>query len=141
MINIFIPLSARGSPVAFTATRTNNIYSHNTKIIFDDLVTNVGGAYDRSTGTFTCPSPGVYVFTWTVTTEEEKYCQARLHINGSRRLLEAYANLDAVSGQARSQSTMVETVRLSAGDTVWVRTDYCTNLWGLRYNAFSGWKL
>ena len=137
---IFI-IAARGSPVAFTAQRTSDMTSSRTKIIFDSVVTNVGGAYDGSTGTFTCPSPGVYVFTWTLTTIQGKYCRTRLYINGSRRPLEAFASLSGVSGTPRSQSTMVETVRLSAGDTVWVRTMGCNYFYDSPYNAFSGWKL
>ena len=137
---IFI-IAARGSPVAFTAQRTSSMTSGYTKIIFDSVVTNVGGAYDWSTGTFTCPSPGVYVFTWTLATFQGKSCDARLYINGSSRPLRAYAGLKGVSGTARSQSTMVATVRLSAGDTVWVQTEGCDFFYYSPYNAFSGWKL
>lgn len=33
---------------------------------FDDVVTNVGNAYEAASGKFTCPMPGVYFFAYHV---------------------------------------------------------------------------
>ena len=134
-------IAARGSPVAFTAVRTSNIYNSIVKIVFDKVITNVGGAYSNTTGTFTCPTDGVYVFIWTLMTMDGKMCAANLYVNGNRRSLQARANIQSVSSHSTVQGTMSGTFRLSAGDRVWVQTTSCNYFYGNPYNAFSGWKL
>ncbi|WAR01466.1 hypothetical protein MAR_008024 [Mya arenaria] len=50
---------------AFTACISprdlTNIHQHQT-IIFDHVITNYGSAYSTSTGIFTAPTPGIYIF-------------------------------------------------------------------------------
>ena len=46
-------------------------------LIFGVVKTKVGGRYDEFSGMFTTPSPGVYVFTWTIYTGN--YGQTRFH--------------------------------------------------------------
>lgn len=50
--------------VAFYVGLTENFgpVSEHTDIIFDRLITNIGGSYKRDTGRFTAPLDGVYQF-------------------------------------------------------------------------------
>ena len=135
-------IAERGASVAFMASRTNNIYSNIGKIVYDNVITNIGGAYSGTTGTFTCPMDGVYVFTWTLTTQYTKYCKANLYVNGNQQSgIQAYASLQTVSDWASTPSTMTGTFSLSSGDRVWVQTNSCTHFQGSPYNALSGWKM
>ena len=131
--------------MAFTATISGQKSSYNNeKIIFNQVLTNEGRAYDGSSGIFTCPSNGVYVFTWTnMAAHDDTSCKMHLSINGStsKSQVAAYGDLQGVTSTAHSQSTMAVTVRLSRGDRVWVYSPSCDYLYSSPYTAFSGWKL
>ena len=129
--------------MAFTASQNRQTSYLSEKIIFNQVLTNEGGAYDGSTGVFTCPSNGVYVFTWTVMTRNNKNsCFAYLSINGTTQTLAAFADLGSIkTDYSYTQSTMTRAVHLSAGDRVWVYTSRCPYLYSSPYSAFSGWKL
>ena len=128
--------------MAFTASCTTRYTSNIGKIVYDRVITNIGGAYSGTTGTFTCPADGVYMFTWTLTTHSKKYCQADLYVNGNKQSgIRAYASLSSVSDWAFTLPTMIGAFSLSSGDRVWVQTNGCTYFHNSPHNAFSGWKL
>lgn len=54
--------------IAFAATITQDIdnLGTNQTIVFDNVITNVGGAYDSRHGTFRAPVAGVYQFSFSV---------------------------------------------------------------------------
>ena len=134
-------VAARVSSVAFTATSSTS-GSHSGKVIFNNVVTNEGGAYNGSTGVFTCPSSGVYVFIWTIMTQYGKMCYADLSINGTRKQsVRAGVDLRGTSSLAYTQSTASRTARLSKGQKVWVHVSYCTYFISGNDNAFSGWRV
>ena len=140
---IFCLITAAGSSgVAFTASRSYFFHSPIGLIIFDKIITNVGEGYNNSTGIFTCPCDGAYVFTWTHRTPSGYSCSVYLNINDAKqdRLL-AHTYLKYVPHTAYSQPTMTGAFRLSKGDNVSVHTTSCTYYFGSPYNAFSGWKL
>ena len=51
--------------MAFTAYVDENTETSgpDDAFVFNKVLTNVGQAYDESTGAFTCPISGIYVFT------------------------------------------------------------------------------
>ena len=53
-----------GKKVAFFVGLSTNMgpVSENTDVKFDSVVTNIGAAYNKSTGQFTTPADGVYQF-------------------------------------------------------------------------------
>ena len=129
--------------MAFTASQTIKYIYSNEKIIFNQVITNEVRAYNGTMGVFTSPSSGVYVFTWTIMTQNNLgRFYTYLSIDGTRQTLVAYADLSGVKSDfASSQSTMTETVRLSVGDLLSVHTSGCYFLYNSPYSAFSGWKL
>ena len=52
-------------------------------VVFDSVITNVGGAYDSSTGTFTVPVHGTCLFSVSVKTLHDVRSEARISQNGS----------------------------------------------------------
>ncbi|XP_062611248.1 cerebellin-3-like [Saccostrea cucullata] len=117
---------------------------HHQTIVFDSVITNVGGNYNRHTGTFFCPANGVYTFSWTL------YCSAGGHIYS-----EIVVNSNAVgamrcSGEGANtyrHTTSVVVVEINQGDAVYIRTHPTSSLSGYLpsgstyRSSFSGWKL
>lgn len=105
--------------VAFTAsiTKDNTNFGTSQRIIYDQVTTNVGGAYDPRHGTFRAPVDGVYEFAVSI-------------LQGQSTMwlgLELVKN-DQVIGRAKTgdngywnMGSNVVNVRLQAGDDVWVR--------------------
>ena len=54
--------------IAFAATISNDItnFGTNQTIVFDNVITNVGGTYDSRHGTFRAPVAGVYQFSFSI---------------------------------------------------------------------------
>ncbi|XP_033728656.1 uncharacterized protein LOC117317820 [Pecten maximus] len=94
-----------------------NRASTHMEIRFDRVTTNVGHGYSGHTGTFTCPSSGVYMFTWTVCIQSH-FITTELIRNGA-------AIAAGFSGDTdyRSVGTSVTLVELNQNDEVWVRVD------------------
>lgn len=113
-------------------------------IVYDNVVTNIGGHYNRYTGVFTAPQSGTYVFTFTV------YCSA-----GGGLSLELMANsfiFDGVICNASgadwhrtASSTAVK--QINQGDTIFIRTHHNLTVTAdiPSYNnartCFAGWFL
>ena len=83
---------------------------------FTDVITNIPGHYNTSTGIFTCEYPGIYVFALHIlknTGSDTAYCHIRK--NGSNVVI-VYTNPDTNSGQYGSSNSIV--IHLLLGDTV-----------------------
>uniref|UniRef100_A0A8W8P283 C1q domain-containing protein n=1 Tax=Magallana gigas TaxID=29159 RepID=A0A8W8P283_MAGGI len=125
-------------------TSYKRLLSTDTQPVVTSDHTNIGGHYSHHTGVFTCPSHGVYVFSWSI------YCY-----NGGYVFSELVVNSSPVSGKfvgAGSvtnilSSTDLAIVELNAGDEVYIRTPPNHAASGqvvsdLPYRStFSGWKL
>ncbi|XP_060082099.1 complement C1q tumor necrosis factor-related protein 5-like, partial [Ylistrum balloti] len=102
----------------FTARLSQKIAHLNTQqaIVFDQVLTNVGAAYEPSTGIFVCPYSGLYEFAATIVSNgDQKNLDAEIVKNGNRlaRLHSTIYGFD--------QGTQVVIVQCEEGQRVWVR--------------------
>ena len=129
---------ASGSGVAFFAKLSTNFLqaTHNQTIVFDHVVTNQGNGYHSSHGIFTCTTPGLYVFSVTLTTSSQ-YAHARLVKN-----TDEIAMLHMSGHWEQSSHTAV--IELKIGDLVSVVShDSTVNIdyTGGDYSSFAGFLL
>ena len=112
--------------------------------VFDHVVTNVGGNYNRHSGIFTSSSHGVYVFSWTLFCETGGYLYSEVVINSNpvgalRCSAEGATNMRHVTG--------VVVVEVNQGDIVYIRNNPTGPNVGIVYSrfnyrsSFTGWKL
>lgn len=128
---------------AYMSHHEENVGHHQT-IIFDQVITDAGGNYNRHTGVFTSPSQGAYAFSWTL------YCLGEGYFNS-----ELVANSNVVgalfcSGEGATgirHTTGVVVININQGDVVFVRTHPTGTVIGKVYStissrsSFTGWKL
>ncbi|XP_061163310.1 uncharacterized protein LOC133172443 [Saccostrea echinata] len=113
-------------------------------LIFDVPVTNVGGGYNHYSGTFTVPSAGVYVFSWTIACSNGGYIYSEIVVNADD-IGGILTNCDTSKGRLSTTGLVVK--EMNAGD-VHVRTapppgpvGDIESLTPHERTSFSGWKL
>ncbi|XP_033739194.1 complement C1q-like protein 3 [Pecten maximus] len=114
----FIESKASDQKIGFTARLNQNVGHLNDRqaIVFDQVLTNVGQAYDPTTGMFMCPYSGLYEFAATIVSDgDNKNLDAEIVQEGSRvaRLHSTIYGYD--------QGTQVAIVGCAEGQHVWVR--------------------
>ena len=125
-------------------SHTEASVGHHQTFVFDHVVTNVGGNYNRHSGIFTSPSQGVYVFSWTLYCETGGYFYSEVVVNSGpvgalRCSAEGVNYLSHVTG--------VVLVEINQGDIVYIRTHPSdSNIGGVYsssdyHSSFTGWKL
>lgn len=114
-------------------------------LVFDNVQTNIGSAYNKYSGTFTAPTNGVYVFTWTLFTNGNSYAFSQIVVNS-----QAFTSLITDSEKISDihSSTGVIVVSLNREDLVFIRTHPTILSSGTILSvdthgqpSFSGWKL
>ncbi|PVD34527.1 hypothetical protein C0Q70_05802 [Pomacea canaliculata] len=105
---------------------------------FDNIITNLGNAYDARTGVFTAPIPGLYSFFLVVMSPDEtSYLVLAIVKNG--------VQLDLVYGNGRSdpddQGSTQVTMHLAAGEMVWVQQASGEGVRGSNWTVFTGYLL
>jgi hypothetical protein len=124
--------------VAFYAEMYNftvHAQAHN-DLIFDKVVTNVGNAYDLSSGQFTAPVPGVFVFAVTMMSDPNHYNRYQIMKNGNQLLGNLLSHGSATTYDTSSQTIVVI---LMAGDRVTVQhLDPDGFAHGHAYSSFAG---
>lgn len=87
--------------------------------IYDKVNTNVGNAYDPSTGKFTAPTNGIYQFNWYTLSDPKATSHAGLFVNGEIKARQASNN----SGGSYQLITAGSSIALllSKGDEVYIR--------------------
>ncbi|XP_052814708.1 complement C1q tumor necrosis factor-related protein 3-like [Mya arenaria] len=108
--------------VAFTAYLSNTLATvgPHQHIVFDNVITNVGGGYNALQGHFTAPIRGVYVFHVVITDTPTHAASVQLLHNGKWI---GHVLADDV-GNAYQTSSTVASVQLEKGDQVWVQNEY-----------------
>lgn len=106
-------------------------------VVYDVVRSNYHNSYDATTGRFTAPVKGLYVFAWETVTGPNKIFDTELLVNGERVMLNNCNNLTP-SGAYVSCSGTAPTL-LKQGDIVHVRTTSGNYLHGGGWSNFSGW--
>lgn len=103
--------------VAFTAAVTSLSSTWNSGILmFDVVITNVGNGYNPSTGVFTSPRKGTYVFYVSALEYLQQYLGLEIVLNNVPKV-----RLIGESAAAYQTGTNMVVLNLTAGDSVWVR--------------------
>lgn len=129
--------------VAFTArkSRTQPEVSINQHILFDDVLINLGAAYQDKQGLFIAPQSGVYVFSVSIlstySSDEEEFHAALVH-NG-----DLIARIYGCGSPGRhDQAGQTVIIQLETGDEVWIENiELVSDVWGAYYSTFSGYLL
>jgi hypothetical protein len=103
-------------------------------IIFDHVITNIGDGYDNTTGVFTVPTTGLYVFPWTIETYGQ-LTEGALLINGKQ---EGLSKAHQKSSNYDTTTSFV-VLNLTVNDRVWVKVN--RGRAEARHSMFSGWKI
>jgi len=126
----------QNTTVMFSAWLDNQVtLSPGQVVIFNQEVTNIGQHYSPSTGVFTCPVSGYYVFDVTVMGQKDEYAHLEISHNGAR-LATAWADDHMDNNSASCHVSVV----LTQGDKVDVWATATSYLYGNsnRYCMFSG---
>ncbi|XP_036438554.1 complement C1q-like protein 3 [Colossoma macropomum] len=116
--------------VAFYATLKED-FSKDEVLKFSNVITNLGGRYDSSTGTFTCRSAGVYHFSYHLV-KTGVSLRADLVLND--RVVAGAVAVDALHTDTASNSAVLQ---LRAGDRVYVRLNKSDSTLKDTQNLFS----
>ena len=139
IMSCFSIISCRSFPgkrSAFTVTNPVQGSSTNT-LKFTNAVTNVGGHYSTSSGTFICAYPGIYVFTLHILQQSSVgYAGCLIRKNSNAVSLEAHTNT-ITSGKGYYGSSTSVIVQLVRGDIVDV---YCRSGVASIHSSFSSFS-
>lgn len=138
------PPTSHDGPVAFYAFMTasmTNIGGHHI-LFFDSIKTNLGSGLHNTTGVFTAPKSGFYVFTWTVRVNRDSYHGVELVVNGQK-----VGSLYLYCGSIEyDQGSSTAVIYVNEGSDVYLRTNIKYNNGPIvsdtyGYSSFAGWKL
>ncbi|XP_026800173.2 complement C1q-like protein 3 [Pangasianodon hypophthalmus] len=118
-------------PVAFYAALKED-FGKEDILKFSTVITNLGGHYDASTGTFTCNFAGVYYFSYHIV-KNGLSLRADLVLNDHKTVASAVA-VDALHTDTASNSAVLQ---LSVGDRVYVRLNKSDSTLKDTQNLFS----
>lgn len=111
-------------------------------LIFDVVKTNAGNGLHPTTGVFTAPSSGFYVFTWTIRLHDNSFHSIVLILNGQ----EVGTLYQYVGHGEDDMSGTTVVIHVNEGEDVFLRTKSDFNQ-GMIHNSphgrssFAGWKL
>ena len=94
--------------------------------------------YNPSTGIFTAPASGMYVFDWTIMTQLGKYAHTALFVNGNNK---SFNHCYDGGLKTYGSCSKMAVVKLKQGDKVWIGVFYGTAGLFEQYTSISGYKL
>lgn len=138
----FLVREAPEMEVGFYATHSQHDVQHlgsNQVLTFDNVVTNIGNAFNEFSGTFVSPVDGTYVFHATVMGRD-------VH-NATHSRYSAHFDIDSVSysqlyTHPYDQSSQMLVINLKTGQSVSVRNGHTDEGYiGQHFSTFSGFLL
>ncbi|XP_028451155.1 GTPase IMAP family member 6 [Perca flavescens] len=134
----------QGRQVAFSASlmtgggdSTTGTFSMDTPLIFKNVITNIGKAYNPTTGLFTAPVGGAYHFEWTVAAYGDgRHASAAVLYKNSERVFIAFE----YQANGFLSSSNAVTLQLEVGEIVSVRVRANSRAFDNEFNhtTFSG---
>ncbi|XP_041841905.1 complement C1q-like protein 3 isoform X2 [Melanotaenia boesemani] len=139
--NQILELKSKGATkIAFSAGTGGNVaigpFNTDTTVIFKNVITNVGNAYNQDTGIFAAPVPGIYYFTFFYHAGGSNRVSLILMKN-NQRVVAAYDHQTNHDGADNGGNAVF--LQLQQGDQVYVRLGANTHVWGHNeVTTFSG---
>ncbi|XP_030249586.1 complement C1q-like protein 4 [Sparus aurata] len=130
--------------VAFAASLGSNglvkTTAGNKDLVYRDVLTNVGGAYNAETGVFTAPVRGVYYIRFTANGPTNFPLSAVLYKNNAEIQLIAH---EQPSGEGSDTASNGAALLLEAGDRLALQLWHNTQIWdnSNHHSTFSGFLL
>ncbi|XP_027131159.1 uncharacterized protein LOC113744677 [Larimichthys crocea] len=130
--------------VAFAASLGGNgmvkTTQGNKDLVYRDVLTNVGGAYNAVTGVFTAPVRGVYYIRFTANAPTDFTMSAVLYKNNAQIQLIAH---EQPSGEGSDTASNGAALLLEQGDTLKMSLWHNTQIWdnSNHHSTFSGFLL
>lgn len=106
--------------------------------MFDVVDLNEGLGYSASTGIFTTPSRGIYVFDWTIIAYKGQYAYTSLAVNDQ---FKSWNYCNDMNSKTELSCSKLAVVKLIYGDKVWIGVFGGTANMLYKYTSFSGYKL
>ncbi|KPP62930.1 Complement C1q tumor necrosis factor-related protein 4-like [Scleropages formosus] len=129
--------------VAFSASLGGNgargPFLHSKVLVYRDVITNIGKAYNPETGIFTVPVKGVYYIRFTANAETDHLMSSVLYKNDELMLIVHEQPSGAGSDTASNGATFL----LEEGDKLYMSLWADTHIWdnANRHSTFSGFLL
>ena len=129
-------------PVAFTAwanTGNPTDYVSADIIVFNEVLSNIGGHYNTDTSSFICPWDGVYVFSVDV----QGYVSDPSHIDLMQNSDYRTRVFNDEISYAYNRGSMTTVLDCQHGDVIWIRAGSTCSIYGgyQPYTTFSGFLL
>lgn len=126
--------------VAFDVRLKNHKRNIATKarVVFEIVDLNEGQGYNASTGIFTAPSGGIYVFDWTVLAWQGQHAYTSLVVNDQYK---SWNHCHDVSSKIHLPCSKMTIVKLKQGDKAWIGVYSGPANMYQQYTSFSGYKL
>lgn len=129
---------------AFTAgiTSGNDGWTGDT-LVFPVVIYSEGTGYNPSTGIFTAPTSGTYVFYISVQSANQKYIWLDIVLNGSSKVRATAEYNGGISVTFHQTGTNLVILHLQTGDRVWVKRYGGSGYYSqyIPITTFSGFKL
>lgn len=135
--------------VAFQAILTTQyatVYLHDA-IVFNEVITDIGTAYNKHTGIFTTPFAGIYVFHTNIVSERGYYIEASIQVN-DKATVSAISDHRVFSNRHYfdnwDQGSAAAVLALKKGDKVCVSVQWpqgSHDVHGVGKSSFSGYLL
>ncbi|XP_041374212.1 complement C1q-like protein 4 [Gigantopelta aegis] len=128
--------------VAFSVGLTHHLnLTGSQTVVYDEIITNIGAAYDLDSGFFKCPMSGIYVFQFHALSRSDRTVYLQLHHNYNYVVsIWSHTNGEFAAG---GNSAILH---LTKGDTVSIKSvsGYSNSLFGKPdevYCTFSGYMI